>query len=105
VLATPSSVTAVSPVEPIRTRHYWKRLELAEISTAVAESLKLWLGIVPWRVEVLYGGEKLVSSLTAEEETLPWPPDPESSTGTEDVRVEREGCLSPDDGRTPGQGV
>lgn len=103
--AAPGSVTAVSPVDLIRTRRYWKRLELAENYVAVAESLKLWLGIVPWRVDVLYDGKKLVSSLAAEEEALPWPPVPESSTGNEDVQVEREGCPGSDGGRIPGQGA
>lgn len=59
-------------------RRYDKRLELAEYSVAIAESIKLWLSIVPWRVRILYGGEQLISMLGAEEGALPWPPDPES---------------------------
>ena len=104
-LATPSPVPTALPVELIRTRQYWRRLELAKNYVAVAESLKLWLGIVPWRVDVLYDGNKLGSALAAEEETLPWPPDPESSTSTENVRVEGAGCLGPDGGRIPEKGA
>lgn len=59
-------------------RRYDKRLELAEYSVAIAESIKLWLSIVPWRVRILYGGEQLISMLGAQEGALPWPPDPES---------------------------
>ena len=103
LLATSSSRIEVLPVELIRTRQYWKRLELADNAIAVVESLKLWQGIVPWRVDVLYDGQQLVSSIATEEETLPWPPKPESSTGTDDVRVEGEGGRGPDGGRIPGQ--
>lgn len=55
---------------------YEKRLELAELAIAIAESVKLWLSVIPWPVQVLYGGQFILSSLRIEEETLPWPPDP-----------------------------
>lgn len=54
---------------------------------------------------MLYDGKKLVSSLAAEEDALPWPPVPQSSTGNEDVKVEREGRPGPDGGRIPGHGA
>lgn len=60
-----------------------KRLDLAEYAAAIAESLKLWLEIVPWRVQVLYEGKELIPTLGAEEEVLPWPPDSKPSPGSE----------------------
>lgn len=59
-------------------RHYEIRLELAEYAIAIAESIKLWISILPWRVRVLYGNNCVLSSLGAEEEALPWPPDPKT---------------------------
>ncbi|CAN0133580.1 unnamed protein product, partial [Hapterophycus canaliculatus] len=62
-------------------RQYDTRLELAEFAVAIAESVKLWVSIVPWRVRVLYSGKPVFSSLRAEEQALPWPPDPETRLG------------------------
>lgn len=67
-------------------RQYEKRLELAEYAVAIAKSLKLWLTIVPWRVQVLYGGEQMISRLKAEEEALPWPPDPGTAPDTDNAQ-------------------
>ncbi|CAM9274564.1 unnamed protein product [Scytosiphon promiscuus] len=70
-----------SAVKPLRERAfcpYEARLELAEFTVAIAESVKLWISIIPWRVRVLYGGKPVFSCLRAEEEALPWPPDPET---------------------------
>lgn len=51
------------------------RLEIAEYSLAIGESIKLWVAYVPWPVHVLHGGEDMLSRLGAEEEALPWPPE------------------------------
>lgn len=71
-------------------RRMWrfeKRLELAEFSVAIAESVKLWMSVVPWSVTVLYGGEPVLSRLRTKEEALPWPPDPGTSLDIEDKQL------------------
>lgn len=77
-ISASTSTLAGIAFREVRYRRYDKRLELAEYSVAIAESIKLWLSIVPWRVRILYGGEQLISMLGAEEGVLPWPPDPDS---------------------------
>lgn len=81
---------------------YEKRLEVAELSIAIAESVKMWVSVVPWRVQVFYGGQLVLSTLRAEEETLPWPPDPGSLSDADDEKlgeiVDSEGEHEP--GRT-----
>lgn len=74
---TPSATVRPPPREN-RTHQYEARLELTEFAIAIAESLKLWLSIVPWRVRVLYDGEQILSKLGAEEQGLPWPPHPDA---------------------------
>lgn len=73
--SAPPPVTGTSSQQRLLVQ-YEKRLELAELSIAIAESVKMWVSVVPWRVQVLYGGQLVLSTLRAEEETLPWPPDP-----------------------------
>lgn len=70
-----------------------KRLELAEFSVAIAESVKLWMTVIPWSVNVLYGGKPVLSSLRIEEEALPWPPDPGASLDAEDGQARRNIAL------------
>lgn len=72
--APPIPVSASSREHCVR--HYETRLELAEYTIAIAESIKLWTSVIPWHVRVLFGGEPVLTSLSAEEEALPWPPDP-----------------------------
>lgn len=85
-----------------RSRRYDKRLEIAEYFMAIAESVKLWLSVVPWRVRVLYGGERLLSKLGAEEEALPWPPDTESGYNRQgNTDQEAGGCIESEATLTP----
>ncbi|CAM9224200.1 unnamed protein product [Ectocarpus sp. 4 AP-2014] len=74
-VAPPIPVSAFSREHCVR--QYETRLELAEYTIAIAESIKLWTSVIPWRVRVLFGGEPVLTSLSAEEEALPWPPDPD----------------------------
>lgn len=71
------------------------RLEIAEYSIAIAESVKLWMAYVPWRVNVLWDGTDVLSWLRAEEEVLPWPPEPETDADNE-VPAQAEQCLDDD---------
>lgn len=71
----PGPITEASSQQR-RLVQYEKRLELAELSIAIAESVKMWVSVVPWRVRVLSGGQLVLWTLRIEEETLPWPPDP-----------------------------
>ncbi|CAM9113005.1 unnamed protein product [Ectocarpus fasciculatus] len=73
--APPIPVSALSRQHCVR--QYETRLELAEYTIAIAESIKLWTSVIPWRVRVLFSGEPVLTSLSAEEEALPWPPDPD----------------------------
>lgn len=71
----PATVTEAASQQR-RLVQYERRLELAELAIAIAESVKLWVSVVPWCIQVLYGGQSVLSTLWTEEETLPWPPDP-----------------------------
>lgn len=96
--APPAPVTGASSQQR-RLVQYEKRLELAELSIAIAESVKLWVSVVPWRVQVLFRGQLILSTLRAEEETLPWPPDPGPLPGTDGDKmggsVDSEGDQEP----------
>lgn len=79
-----------------RIHHYETRLEVAEFTIAIAQSVKLWISIIPWGVRVLYGDMPVFSSLRAEEEGLPWPPDPETLLNLDVVSaVERVQVFGP----------
>lgn len=85
--ALPAPATGVMSSQERRMLEFEKRLELAEFSIAIAESVKLWVSVVPWSVQVLYGGKPVLLSLRAEEEALPWPPDPGPSLDAEDKQA------------------
>lgn len=74
--STPPATAVGASSRRRRLAQYENRLELAELFIAIAESVKMWVSVVPWRVQVLYGGQLVLSTLRTEEETLPWPPDP-----------------------------
>lgn len=85
--ARPASAPVELSSQDRRMSKFEKRLELAEFSIAIAESVKLWMSVVPWRVKVFYGGEPVLSSLRTEEEALPWPPDPGPSLDVDDEQA------------------
>lgn len=64
-----------------RVRAFEKRLEIAEYTIAIAESVKLWIAYVPWRVSPSWDGMDVLSRLGAEENALPWPPEPGPDEG------------------------
>ena len=99
------SVPAAAPTSA--QERYEKRLEIAEFSIAIAESVKLWISVVPWRVQVLYGGKIVLSSLREEEEMLAWPPNPwqvPETGGEQGAGDDSEGVL-PSSGPHPQSGT
>lgn len=85
--APPAPVTGGESSQQRGVILYEKRLEIAELSIAIAESVKMWVSVVPWRVQVLYGGQLVLSTLKAEEEALPWPPDPGPLSDADDEKL------------------
>lgn len=83
----PAPATVEGSTQDRQMFKFEKRLELAEFSIAIAESVKLWMTVIPWSVEVFYGGKPVLSSLRTEEEALPWPPDPGASLDVEDEQA------------------
>lgn len=78
-----------------RMKAFENRLEIAEYSIAIAESLKSWTAYTPWRVRVLWEGEDMLSTLGAEEEAIPWPPEPREDPDHV-IHVQVEKCTDTD---------